>query len=1063
MNFTKKLSMTAVAAIFAVIPLALVQDPAMGADADSLHEAVNESGVRGGLMIILGCRDGREPATLDSLKAFTVQGLSRDPDTVAAARAFLRKEKLYGPISIERLSGDRLPYVDHLVNLAVVRDPSFVSMEEVKRVLAPHGVAMIFQDGKWKKHVEPRPATIDHWTHYLHDASNNAVAHDEEVAPPKRAHWLAAPYWARSHEFNPSVNAAVAGDGRLFYTLDEGIPGIPDTPHHRFPARWSLIARDAHSGVELWKRPIPNWGYREWNTVGMWSAPLTLPRRLVTDGKNVYFTFGYEAPVSVLDAVTGKTIAELPDTNGTDEMVLSDGILVLAVRDHLSKGVPWKTPPKRRRNPHEFNIDPPGNTTLMAFDTQTKKLLWKKPKRKITVITLGAANGRVTYYDEAGHVACLDLVSGEEKWTAPCKAPGGSRHSGGTLVQYQDLVLYTSAEGTLAFSAENGKRLWKGPRTTGPGISHPGDLFVADGLVWTGTPAGTHRKDDTGVTREGRDPFSGEVRREISVPKLISPLHHFRCYRSKATDHYLLLPKRGVEFLDLRGEDHMRHDWLRAGCHYGFIPANGLLYVTPHHCFCYPGVKLNGFLALKGNAKQPEEESSESRLEKGPAFGKISDSREMIGLEEDWPTYRHDAKRTGHVSTIVPEEMNIAWEREIGGKLSQPVIAQGRVFVSNVDGQAIEVFHAEDGRKLWEYIPGARVDTPPTVIDDKVIFGCRDGWVYCLTASEGTLVWRFQAASQEKRLVSFDQIESPWPVAGSVLVQNGIAYVAAGRSTFLDGGIHLYGLDPASGKIICRNHIEGPWPDPVNETGRPFDMEGSKSDLLVGDGENVYLFQKSFDAKLNEIETSRATPLGDRKTGLHLMSTGGFVDYQWYDRTFWVYSQRWPGFYFTNDGPKAGQILVFDDEVVYGLHVFRRRDRLSPGFTPGDGYELFADAVETEPALTGKSAGREKGPGYSRPREPLWSKNIKLRVRGLVLAGDRLVMAGPPDIVPENDPYAGFEGRLGSRLRVVSAKDGAKISEMEMASPPVFDGMAVAGSKVFLATEDGKLICLVEK
>jgi hypothetical protein len=34
---------------------------------------------------------------------------------------------------------------------------------------------------------------------------------------------------------------------------------------------------------------------------------------------------------------------------------------------------------------------------------------------------------------------------------------------------------------------------------------------------------------------------------------------------------------------------------------------------------------------------------------------------------------------------------------------------------------------------------------------------------------------------------------------------------------------------------------------------------------------------------------------------------------------------------------------------------------------------------------------------------------------------------------------------------------------MEMASPPVFDGMAVAGSKVFLATEDGKLICLVEK
>jgi hypothetical protein len=62
----------------------------------------------------------------------------------------------------------------------------------------------------------------------------------------------------------------------------------------------------------------------------------------------------------------------------------------------------------------------------------------------------------------------------------------------------------------------------------------------------------------------------------------------------EATDRYLMLTKRGVELLDLTGGEHMRNDRLRAMCHYGFMPCNGLLYVPPHHCFCYPGVKMTG-------------------------------------------------------------------------------------------------------------------------------------------------------------------------------------------------------------------------------------------------------------------------------------------------------------------------------------------------------------------------------------------------------------------------------------------------------------------------------------
>ena len=204
-------------------------------------------------------------------------------------------------------------------------------------------------------------------------------------------------------------------------------------------------------------------------------------------------------------------------------------------------------------------------------------------------------------YHDGRRLVCLDLKTGHEQWTADCRGPNTGRFSGGTLVMHGDVILFTAAQGLAAFSAKTGERLWSGPRSFGPGVAQPADLFVAAGLVWGGEPQAKYVVDQTAVRREGRDPKTGEVKRTVEVPCLISPLHHFRCYRSKATERYLLLPKRGIEFLDLVGDNHMRNDWLRAPCSYGFLPANGLLYMPPSPCFCYPGVRLTDFNALAAN------------------------------------------------------------------------------------------------------------------------------------------------------------------------------------------------------------------------------------------------------------------------------------------------------------------------------------------------------------------------------------------------------------------------------------------------------------------------------
>ncbi len=77
----------------------------------------------------------------------------------------------------------------------------------------------------------------------------------------------------------------------------------------------------------------------------------------------------------------------------------------------------------------------------------------------------------------------------------------------------------------------------------------------------------------------------------------------------------------------------------------------------------------------------------------------------------------------------------------------------------------------------------------------------------------------------------------------------------------------------------------------------------------------------------------------------------------------------------------------------------------------------------------------------------------------MALAGETLFLAGAPDIVDPLDPLASFEGRMGGLLCAMSAADGGELSKIALDALPVWDGMAVAQRKLFLATTDGSVRC----
>jgi hypothetical protein len=354
-------------------------------------------------------------------------------------------------------------------------------------------------------------------------------------------------------------------------------------------------------------------------------------------------------------------------------------------------------------------------------------------------------------------------------------------------------------------------------------------------------------------------------------------------------------------------------------------------------------------------------------------------------------------------------------------------------------------------------------------------------------------VWQFLAAPADVQIAAFDQIESVWPVHGSVLVDGGVAYFAAGRSTYLDGGIRVYAVDPASGKILHKGLLEGPLRSIDGERDQAFYILGANSDVLVSEGGFVYMRQKKMTPGLEEIHAEVLSSKGEQDVGMHVFSTAGLLDDSWYNRTFWMYSKRWPGFQLANQAPKTGQILVVDDERTYALRVFYRRNVHSTMFFPGkEGYLLFADVNTNEPQIVGEPGAREpvswlpqsdysrgrgdeirtldseafgldKMIGYTRAESTVWQSWLPLRIRAMVKAGDTLFVAGAPDVFDEKDPYAAFEDRLGASVVAVSAADGKQLSELKLDSPPVFDGLIAANGRLFVCQRDGKIVCLAGK
>ena len=1088
--------------LFALAAIAVCAAAALLAPLSSAQDAtavLTQAGIKGGVVVHLGCGDGTLTAQLRAGEQYLVHGLDTDPGQVDTARHRLRDQGVYGPVSVDVWDGRRLPYCDNLVNLIVAEDRAQATDEELLRALAPNGVALVRRGGRWEKTVKPWPKQMDEWTHYFHGADGNPVADDTIVGPPQRLQWVGSPPWARHHDHMASMTSLVSANGRLFYIFDEG-----STASIQLPEQWRLIARDAFNGTILWKRQIDQWNTRQYP---LKSGPAHLLRRLVAVGDRVFVTLGIDAPAVALDAATGETVLTYAGSEHTGEIVVSDGVVFLVADTSRSRLPDW-----RRVSTYVWQNTSAANpgwgwngTTrqVLAYDAATGKQLWKA-ERPVAPCSLAADATRVVFHD-GEKLVCLDRRNGATVWEsepAPTALPVPT-NTGPRVLIYKSAVLFAGNDGKMSgWSLNDGKKLWEQAHKPSGHMSLR-DLLVVDGLVWTAAIASANQDG----TFTGYDALTGERKREFPADVQVHWFHH-RCYPCKATGKYILTARNGTEYVDLEKETWKPNHWVRGGCIYGVMPCNGMTYASMHSCGCQLEAKLTGFNALaSGPVPQATETelSGAARLQKGPAHGRMAYGKPLPPAA-DWPTYRHDEGRSGATSAPVDLTAGSGWQTQLRGRLTPPTVAGGRVFVASIDTHTLHALDADTGRELWSYTTGGRIDSPPTYHASMVFFGSADGYVYALQGGDGALAWRFRAAPLDRRIIAWEQLESAWPVHGSVLVHDGVLYCTAGRNMYLDGGIRFIRLNPITGDLLGEVVMD----DKDPETGQDMhlaylkktpgnNMPVALSDILSCDGRNIWMRSQKIDFEGKRHEMALLPTSEQPNEDFHIFCQVGFLDDSYFFRSYWTYGRRvsggYGGWFQAGRLVPSGRILCYDDEAVYG---FGRKLEYMVNASVIE-YQLFAankavtrEAIEhvskAERAMDARSSQRNAGGSdwllrYFFPREDLTAARFQwvfdqpaLLARAIVVAGDTLFVAGPPDVVDERYAYRNpddadvqallarqaeaLQGRHGGQLWAMTKRDGKLLARYALDTIPVFDGMAAAGGRLYMSTADGRVHCL---
>ena len=195
----------------------------------------------------------------------------------------------------------------------------------------------------------------------------------------------------------------------------------------------------------------------------------------------------------------------------------------------------------------------------------------------------------------------------------------------------------------------------------------------------------------------------------------------------------------------------------------------------------------------------------------------------------DWENYLGDKARSGFQPNRVGSNLQLSWtyqssakpEKAWSGSRTAPIeghimlprvtfdaapqmlLVNGRVYFGSTVDHRLYCRDEKTGKELWSFFTEGPIRLAPSYAFGNVYFGSDDGTVYCLEASSGELIWKYQVGPKDDRLLARGELISRWPVRTGVLIDGEVAYFGAG--VFPHEEVYLCAADAKTGKIIWKN------------------------------------------------------------------------------------------------------------------------------------------------------------------------------------------------------------------------------------------------------------------
>lgn len=807
----------------------VVGDEGGASDSNDLAvHLVETAGMTRGICAVLDWGSDDFVTRTAEMSDLLVHAWGADRGQVAAARRIADAAKLHGTrVTVEHGKLGQLPYADNTIDVMLAVDLSTedleqLSMKEILRALRPLGKAVLGrantegdglsreqlakwlaragirnvelrQDefGLWAVITKPQLKGSDDWTHWEHSPDNNPVSKDSVIKAPYMTKWLGTPYFISM----PAITTAAGG--RLFNAIGH-------IAHHKREEKWlnTLLARNGYNGTILWKRQLPS-GYLVHRSAFIATSDVFY--MIDTDGSGCL----------MLDPETGdeKGRIDISGVRGQWKwMAMHDGILYALVGDKTNS---TETTIVRSKQPHwswdelskgyyKKQVPWGFGRTLVAYDLEARKRLWThREKAQIDSRAMVIGSGKIFLYCPKAHFVGLDARTGKVIWKNSeqkvrklveqegrglASTPGFRSMT--YVVHTPDALIFQGQTrmNVVALSTTDGYLLWNKKKTT----NNPNALYLDNSVV-----LGVGK----GGTTQLIDPTTGNVLDDLGFTKR-------SCARLTATSDSLFCRgfPEGLTRYDRESKKVMFNGAFRPGCNDGVIAANGLLYTGPWPCDCNLMVLGRIALTSAGDFQFDHVAKNNERLEvvaegdSTPAWFQVS--------QDDWSTYRAGNSRGAGTRVSTPSEASLVWEYQpdIEHRSTPTTAAGGLIFLAGDDGK-VRAIDPTAGDLRWSFLTAGPILHAPTVWKGRLYVGSGDGYVYALEAATGKMLWRFRAAPIERRIPVYGKISSTWPVHTGVLVEDGIAYAAAGIVDY--DGTYVYALDAETGKIKWQNNSSG--------------------------------------------------------------------------------------------------------------------------------------------------------------------------------------------------------------------------------------------------------------